>query len=335
MAGCVEIYCHYTCVLSSNHSPTRLPFGKTVAITELDQFRCFKSASPRADAGRHKEARTMPTTTEFMRKYGPWALVTGASSGMGKEWCRSLASRGLNIAMAARRTPKLEELAAELKSKHSVDTRVLTADLSQPGAAAKLATGVEDLEIGMLINNAGVDAFGLFVGIAPEKLEQVMTLNMVSVALLARLVGRRIADRRSGGIIFTSSMGSMPQPFSGLYSSTKSFVTTLGVSMKYEMAEYGVDVLTFEPGPTQSEITARMNETTSMGDMGFQLMDTSVAVETCLKALGKADVCTPGFTNRVLKWFLANLPWWLTLPTMGGQMKKILPKEQTGIEKVE
>lgn len=271
-------------------------------------------------------------TSEFSKKYGPWALVTGASSGIGAQFARSLAARGLNVILTARRTQKLEELASELSSKHSVKTHVLSADLAQPGAGTKLATEVAAFDIGLLINNAGIESMGLYIGVPVQEVERLIAVNVTSVATIARLVGRQIAERgTSGGIIFTSSIGARPSPFAGLYASSKAFVSTLAISMKYEMADMGVDVLAIEPGLIRSEMTGRTGEVMDIESMGFDMMETEDAVEAFIRALGKKDVCTPGWKNRAAMAVLSCLPKSMALKMMAGQMKKLLPADKTSL----
>lgn len=135
---------------------------------------------------------------------------------------------------------------------------------------------------------------GLYIGLPLEEVENLVALNVTAVAVIARLVGRQIADGHAGGIIFTSSAGSRPNPFFALYSASKAFVTTLAVAMKYEMADIGVDVLTFEPGHTRSEMSVRGGEVIDLASAGFERMETDVALEACVKALGKETMCTPG-----------------------------------------
>lgn len=158
-----------------------------------------------------------------------------------------------------------------------------------------------------------------------------IAVNVTSVATLARLVGRQIADRRSGGVIFTSSVGSRPLLFFTLYGATTVFVTTLAVSMKYEMKDMGVDVLSFEPGMVRTEMSERIQDEADMSQVGFTMMGAEEAMETCIQALGKDDVCTPGWMNQIKKFFASNLPWALAMPTMFSKMRAVLPPEKTSL----
>src|SRR5215204_2177306 len=113
----------------------------------------------------------------FATKYGPWAVVTGASAGIGAEFARQLAARGLAVALVARRREKLEALAAELVASHAIEVRVVERDLAAAGGAAALVDEVADLDVGLLINNAGVGLKGRLVDLDPQVLRRLVELN--------------------------------------------------------------------------------------------------------------------------------------------------------------
>lgn len=272
-------------------------------------------------------------TSDFSQKYGAWTLVTGASSGIGAQFARSLAARGLNVILTARRTQQLNDLASELESKHSVKTHVLTADLTQPGAASKLAAEVSTFDIGLFINNAGVESTGLYIGLPVPEVEQLVALNVAAVSVLARLIGRQIAERkRGGGVIFVSSCASRPSPYGALYASSKAFVSTLSVSLRYEMAEFGVDVLAFEPGFVKSDMADRVAAVFDPTKFGLEIMETEETVEECVRTLGgRPAVCTPGWKNRLTKFFMDYLPRATFFPMYCDMVRKTLPAEKTSL----
>jgi short-subunit dehydrogenase len=197
----------------------------------------------------------------FYERYGPVALVTGASSGIGWAFAEELAERGFDLVLAARRTDRLEELAAKLKAAHGTQTQLCQSDLSRPEAPAQLLAATEGADIGLVISNAGFNIRGLFETTDAAQMADMLTVNCHAPMQLAHGFLQRLKTRGKGGLIFTSSVeGFIGCPFSTAYSATKALVIGLGEGLYGELAGSGVDVLTLCPGATESEATAKYAE---------------------------------------------------------------------------
>lgn len=244
----------------------------------------------------------------FKDKYGPWAVVTGASSGIGAAFCESLASRALNVVLVARRESRLRALSEKLESTHKVHTRILSYDLAEPGVAERIAEDVADLEIGLLVNNAGSGLHGSFFRSSAQELSQVIAVNVTALVALTSTVGTAIAKRGKGGIIFISSIGARPMPYLATYAASKSFVSTFALSVRYEFAQKGVQVLCVEPGPVESEMQNVATQHSKTNSVDLPVMDAHSAVESSLKALGKSAIHTPGLCNRIVRFITNMLP---------------------------
>jgi len=197
----------------------------------------------------------------FLERYGPVALVTGASSGIGWAFAEELATRGFDLVLAARRTDRLEELAAKLKQAHGTTTQLCESDLSKPDAPAALLAATEGKDIGLVISNAGFNIRGYFETTDAAQMAEMLTVNCHAPMQLTHGFLPRLKARGKGGIIFTSSVeGFIGCPFSTAYSATKALVIGLGEGLFGELAGSGVDVLTLCPGATESEATAKYAE---------------------------------------------------------------------------
>jgi short-subunit dehydrogenase len=227
-------------------------------------------------------------------KYGPWALVTGASSGIGQEYARRLAASGLSVAMVARRRAPMEQLAAQLESSHGVRTRVIEMDLARPGAAEALADAVSDLEVGLLVANAGTGWIGRFDLQKPEDHTFLIRLHCeFHVELTARLLPAMKA-RGGGGVIVVSSMGGMvPLPYYAVYSGTKALLQNWGEALAVEMEGTGVDVQVLAPGDTKTGFQE------VAGEQSTKWSSVEDVVGDSLAALGRKTVVVPGFENRL------------------------------------
>jgi len=186
---------------------------------------------------------------------GKWALVTGASAGIGAALARELASKGAKLILTARRKDRLDALAAELAAK-GTEVRIVLADLTRPDAPEAIydATEGAGLTVDILINNAGLGQYGDFVSSnLAQELSQVR-VNCEAVVHLSRLFVEQMVARRRGWVLVVASTASFqPVPFISTYAATKAFDRFFALGLAEEVAPYGVKVTALCPGPTQSE----------------------------------------------------------------------------------
>ena len=250
------------------------------------------------------------------RKYGPWALVTGASDGIGRAFACLLAAQGLNLVLVARRETVLAALATELHQAHGVQCRVLGIDLSDLEAVHRLADDTSDLDVGLLVAAAGFGTSGLFldsdVGVETEMVD----LNCTSVAALAWHIGPRLVERGGGGVVFLSSLLAFHgTAHAAHYAATKAYVQTLAEGLRVEWAAQGVDVIASAPGPISSGFAARANMQMS------QALSPEVVARVTMQALGRKTTVRPGWLSKLLGWSLALLPRWGQVIVMTRVMK--------------
>jgi short-subunit dehydrogenase len=142
----------------------------------------------------------------FKERYGPWALVTGASSGIGAEFARQLAGIGLNLILVARRKQRLEDLARQLESTNKIAVQTIAADLSRADFLPLIASAIDSIEVGLLVNNAGFGLAGEFLDHEIEKELALLDVNCRVPLVLTHVIGRQMAQRKRGGVIFVSSV---------------------------------------------------------------------------------------------------------------------------------
>lgn len=196
---------------------------------------------------------------EFRERYGPVALVTGASSGIGLAIAEELAARGLDLVLTARRTDRLEAIAQRLLSKQGVRTRVICADLADPDAPARLLAETDGCDVGLVVSNAGVNIRGAFETSDASAMAAMLMVNCHAPMQLAHGFLPRLKARGQGGIMFTASVeGLVGCPYSTAYSASKALVVSLGEGLWGECMGAGIDVLTLCPGATESEATEGM-----------------------------------------------------------------------------
>jgi uncharacterized protein len=257
-------------------------------------------------------------TPRFLARYGPWALVAGASEGIGASFARALAARGLNLVLLARRAGPLESLAAELSRRHGVQTRVLLLDLTSPRLHAMVAEGTKDLEVGLVVCNAALSLMSGFVELELDDVLRSVDMNVRAPLVLTHLFGRRMAERGRGGLVFMSSVaGMIGAPYSATYAGSKAFALGFGDSLWAELEPRGVDVVTCVAGPTETPTYAQVR-TSSFPPA----MNPDHVVSAALGALGKGPRVVPGLFNRLTTWLLAPLPRTTSLRMIAAQTKK-------------
>lgn len=183
-------------------------------------------------------------------------LVTGASSGIGIAFCRQLALSGAELVISARRKNRLDSLAKELEADYGAKVTVISADLSDAEGAATLFEQLQkqNLEIDVLINNAGFGFNGAFTDGSPDMYRQMMQVNMVSLVTLTRLLVPGMIRGGRGGVLNVASMaGFLPIPYFAVYSATKQFVINISWSLWKELQGTSVHVSVLCPGPVDTE----------------------------------------------------------------------------------
>ncbi len=254
---------------------------------------------------------------------GEWALVTGASAGIGEEFARALAREGLSLVLVARREDRLTQLAQEIEKSDGVATRVIAADLAQPDGADRVAAAVADLEIGVLVNNAGIGLAGRFDKLDPARLRDQVNLNCLAPTLLTRHLLPAMRDRGCGAVIFTGSVaGRQPLPLHSSYAASKAFDGLLGEALWAECSEAGVDVLVLEPGSTETEFQEVAGEIAHPGESAADV------VAVALDALGRQPSVISGWFNWLRATFAQRLaPRDLVLRIAHGVMAKQTPED--------
>ena len=231
----------------------------------------------------------------YQEKYGKWVLITGASSGIGEEFARKFASLGFNMVLVARRKEKLNIVARDLSELYKVEIIAIKQDLSEDNFLENIIDKVGDKEIGILINNAGLGSVGEFHNVDPDHEAKMVKVNCVAPTVLTHHFAKQMIERKRGAIIFLGSLLSFqPTPYSAAYSATKAFNSFLGDSLWYELKKYNIDVLSLNPGGTDTEFLRLSNKYRK----GPILRTTKDVVETALKALGRKPSVIDGFLNK-------------------------------------
>lgn len=235
------------------------------------------------------------------KKFGRWALITGASSGIGREFAQQIAASAINVALVARRESLLKEVGLECSGQFGVEHRVIVADLSKEGFIAHLAEATFDLDIGLVISNAGSANPGRFLDKESDELAMTLRLSALAHAEIARHFGRRLVERRSGGLVFVGAMGAENgAPFMAHDGGAKAYVRSLGLALNAEFKPYGVHVTDVMPGPTDTPVLARFGlDPESMSIKPLQAGD---VVREGLKALSaNRPELIPGRMNRLMR----------------------------------
>ena len=241
---------------------------------------------------------------------GEWVLVTGASAGIGRELARAFASRGFDLVLAARNEDALAALARELVAAHSVRAKIMPADLSLPGAAEAIEDALkgEGVEVGVLVNNAGVIFEGDFAAIALDDHLRLLQINVVALTSLTRLFLPPMLKRGSGRILNVASIAAfMPVPQIAAYAAAKAYVLSLTASLSEELRGTGVTATALCPGFTDTAMVRASERAKALPAMMI-MSPKGVAELGCAACLKGETICIPGLGNRLLSNGLQFLP---------------------------
>jgi hypothetical protein len=242
---------------------------------------------------------------------GKWALVTGASSGLGVDFARQLAAMGCHLVLVARREDRLNAVAEEIRQRHKVEVEVVIMDLSAPDAPQHLYTQLKDAgrQVDVLVNNAGFGLYGEFLKIDWAREQNMLQLNMLTVVQMTKLFLRDMVARNFGYVLQVSSIGAyQPSPLYATYSASKSFVLNFSDAVNYELRSTGVSITTLSPGITRTEfLDVSGQQATRYQRMA--MMTSEDVVRIGLDAmLKRRPSLVPGTMNALTVWFNRLMP---------------------------
>jgi short-subunit dehydrogenase len=258
------------------------------------------------------------TDPAFFDRYGPCAVVLGASEGLGAAFARALADRGLDLVLVARRPDALEAVAAPLRAR--VDVRTEALDLADPDLAARLEQLAGSRDVGLCVYNAALSRIGPFLDVPLADKQRIVDVNCRGPLIAADVFGRRLVQRGRGGLLLMSSLTAFwGSPLVATYGATKAFGLSLGEALWYELGPRGVDVLVCCAGATRTPGFERAS-----GPDGPRAMAADAVADEALRALGGPPSMVPGRLNRLAALVLGRLfPRRRAVALMGSQTARL------------
>jgi hypothetical protein len=260
----------------------------------------------------------------FKQKYGPLALIAGASEGIGEAFARRFAREGMDLVLVARREEPLRQLAGELSGTYGVSVDAISLDLSHPDATRQLLQALAGKEVNVLVYNAALSYIGPFEKSSASSIDDLCRTNMITPIQLVHAIGSAMLTRSKGAVILMASLaGFQGSGFLSAYASTKAFNRILGESLWYEWKDRGVDVIACCAGATATPGFLNSNpEKKSFFAPRVQRADEVVA--ECLQRLGKDPSCITGRGNRWASFFMQKvLPRKMAIRIMGDTTRKM------------
>jgi hypothetical protein len=257
-------------------------------------------------------------TSQFKEHYGPWAIVAGASEGLGAAYAEELAQRGVNLFLIARRQELLQGLSTRLGNRYSVQVQITPFDLSCPQAAEQVSQMTAKLEVGLLVYNAAFSRVGPFIDATIDEHLREVDTNIRTPLVLTYRFGQRMLARGHGGILLMSSLSAFQgSAFISNYSATKAFNMLLAEGLWEEWRRRGVDVLVCLAGATKTP-NYLASSPRRTGRFSDGTLEPGVVVAEALAALGKQPHVIPGRSNRLASFVMRHLmPRRVAIQVMG------------------
>jgi hypothetical protein len=254
-----------------------------------------------------------------LKNYGPWAIITGSSSGIGKEFAEQLANMKFNLVLVARRKELLEEIGKYLSDQYGINYLTLQSDLAKAGSVKSIIEQTKELDIGLLISNAGAGKPGRFLDVEEEQLLKTVQLNTISHISLVHYFAKNFEKRGNGGIILTGAMGASEGiPYMANEAGTKAYVKAFGLSLHSEFKNKGIHVTVLETSPTSTPVFNDLGLKKS--DFPLKPLTTKKCVsETLLALKNNRAVIIPGRKYRLMN---TLVPSSISRSMMGRTFKK-------------
>ncbi|MGA2142788.1 MAG: SDR family NAD(P)-dependent oxidoreductase [Brevinematales bacterium] len=261
----------------------------------------------------------------FISIYGPWAIIAGATEGIGEAFAQNLAGIGFNLVLIARREALLKEEAQKLQDKYGICVRTINFDLSETEKLPGIDKMTADLDIGLFVYNAALSLVGPFMDNSEEDHLKEIDVNIKGPLVLTMLFGERFIKRERGGIILMSSLtSSQGSPLVANYGATKAWNLILAEGLWYEMKEQGVDIMACAAGATNTPGYRQ-----SLPGVNLRAMDPGSVAKTALANLGRKPVVIPGIFNNISGFILRRLlPIKTAVCIMGFALKKMYGKKE-------
>ncbi|GAM26156.1 hypothetical protein SAMD00019534_093310 [Acytostelium subglobosum LB1] len=265
-----------------------------------------------------------------VKKYGQWAVVTGATDGIGKAYCHELAKRGMNVCLVSRSKEKLTQEAAVIAEKFKVQTKTISFDfgVSDNGAYTALSNQLRDIEVGMLVNNVGISYdYPMYLEELPQdRIEALINLNIRSLTILTQLVLKGMLERKRGAIINISSISAMaPMPLLAVYAGTKAYVERFSTSLYNEYISKGIFVQCVAPGIVVSNMS-------KVRKPSMMIPLPNAFARSALNTVGYDKVTAGYWSHQIQTFVLTNLPEFIAVKSVfdmhASQRKRALAKQQ-------
>ncbi len=253
--------------------------------------------------------QNMPSiSNDYVNYFGPWALIAGASEGLGEAFAREIAKNGINVALIARRKTLLDKLCSTISKEYNVQTKAIQLDLASENILDIIKAETKEIDIGLVVYNAALSPIGLFFNFDLEKHFKVIDVNVKGPMVFAYHFGQLMKDKGKGGIILLSSLaGLQGDPYHANYSATRGYTMNLAEALWYELRKYGVHVMACVAGATNTPnyISSKPKRA---GLINPRPMDPFKVAKGSLKSLKKnKPYHIPGLNNKFNSFILKRM----------------------------